>query len=1546
MNRRPSYVGAPFRKCCSLLIGLLFLGSGLMAQEICNNGIDDDADGYVDCYDPDCSGDVLCNNAYIGLPTPACQFTPNPTVFTMAPKWTTNGTAAPMDNRQTPTIGDIDNDGIPEVIGRRVNVANGLFVFDGATGALELTIPSPATDVFLDSPTLGDVDNDGFGEIIIISDGVNSNRRMYCYEHTGALKWMSNVAVGYNVNDDRWAPSLIDFDGDGNPEVYAGNQIYNGQTGVLIASAGSAGSRGASPASINEAYPVAADVLPTSLCANCAGAELICGNTVYAVNIATGTITAQVIAPGVSDGPTSLADVDQDGDIDAVVTGMINNGTQNEGQVFVWDLQTTAQLAPSFILNTATASTVNTTSGGRTNIADFNNDGTLEIGLAGRNLYVVIDFNSGTNTLQELWSRVTVDQSERTGSSVFDFEGDGANEVVYRDQDNLFVYDGVTGATKVAVPCNAATRYDYPVVVDVDADGQTDIVCACDQVYESFESTANPWVKAREIWNQHAYSVVNINDDLTIPRTQQPQTLGYPVGSPTRFPFNNFLTQTTELDVNGVPIYAAADDSLALVNPALNIDYANCGAGTNQIGISPTVHNNGDITLPAGTSITLYNGNPFVAGATRITTVTIPASVPAGGSAQVPMFYFPDQGGTFTLYAIINDDGSTTLPLVALGNTHVECDYTNNVLVLNFQDCGNNPPVIDSAGVPVDTLVFTLPENTANQLCFSVTDPDNDPVDVTGTVGTPSAGTLSGLSDGDTCLTYTTAFNQSGQQIFGVVVCDNGNITLCDTVWVVVNVFLVNETPIAVDDPVTIPEDTPANVNVLANDTDPDGDPLVVTVLGGPSNGTLNQTGGVFNYQPNLDFNGMDTIVYEICDQGVPPQACDTAMVIITVTPVNDAPVAQNDVTTTGEDTPVVVPAQNNDLDVDGDPLTTTILNGPTNGNAMVLNGDSIQYTPNPNFNGTDTITYVVCDNGTPQLCDTAVIVINVATINDPPVALDDPVTTDEDNSITVPVQANDSDPDNDPLTTFILNGPSNGTATVLNGDSILYTPNPNYFGPDTLTYIICDNGLAPQQCDTATVIITVNPVNDPPVAMDDNAALPNDTFGIFIQVIPNDFDQENGGQLTAIVCGPSTGTASITGDSIFYQPAPSFIGLDSICYTYCDAQFCDTAVVYIDVQSANEPPIAVDDFDTTSHNDPITIAVLANDSDPNGDPFSTTAIVCGPDNGSAQINPDGTVSYTPDAGFLGLDSICYVVCDSPLAGPSFCDTATVYIQTVSDNLAPIGQVDQDTTTHNDQIVVNVIANDIDPDNTPPVALTSIVCGPNNGMAAIDTDGLSIVYTPDSGFLGLDSICYTVCDSGVPPLCDTSVLYLLVISDNLPPIAVDDQGAGGVDMDIVIDVLMNDSDPENGVLTVTVTVPPANGSLLQNGGTLTYTPLRGFLGTDSLQYEICDNGVPIRCDTAWVVYTINAVGISPPVGFSPNGDGDNETWIVDGITAFPDNSVIIFNRWGNQVFQADNYQNNWDGTFDGRALPEGTYYWIIDLGDGTEVQKGFVVLFR
>jgi hypothetical protein len=228
------------------------------------------------------------------------------------------------------------------------------------------------------------------------------------------------------------------------------------------------------------------------------------------------------------------------------------------------------------------------------------------------------------------------------------------------------------------------------------------------------------------------------------------------------------------------------------------------------------------------------------------------------------------------------------------------------------------------------------------------------------------------------CITYTPALNFNGKDTIQYKVCDAGG--LCDTAYVIITVTPVNDKPVAVDDPRTTPEDTPITVCVTGNDTDPDGDPLAggVMIIDPANHGTnvLNPATGCITYTPALNFNGKDTIQYKVCDAG---GLCDTAYVIITVTPVNDKPVAVNDLTTTQEDTPVNVCVLPNDSDVEESLLPTNvmILDNANHGTG-VFNPTTacIDYTPNTSFIGLDSIQYKVCDSG--GLCDTAYVIITV----------------------------------------------------------------------------------------------------------------------------------------------------------------------------------------------------------------------------------------------------------------------------------------------------------------------------------------------------------------------------------------------------------------------------------------------------------------------------------------------------------------------------------------------------------------------------------------
>jgi hypothetical protein len=299
---------------------------------------------------------------------------------------------------------------------------------------------------------------------------------------------------------------------------------------------------------------------------------------------------------------------------------------------------------------------------------------------------------------------------------------------------------------------------------------------------------------------------------------------------------------------------------------------------------------------------------------------------------------------------------------------------------------------------------------------------------------------------------------------------------------------------------------------VLANDNDAVDnsgmDPTSVNVIDGPANGTTSvNPDGTVTYTPGTDFTGTDTFTYVSCDLGVPlPALCDTAVVVINVQSLVDAPVAVNDdggdLTEDGADGTVNI--LTNDTDVDGNPSAPTNGAGqfsvdldlgthwPADPPSPMHRGEwtydaatgVVTFNPADNVNGVISISYQLCDPT--ALCDNAAISFNVLPVNDVPLANDDAASTEEDTDVTIDVLGNDNDDtDNSGLdagSVNVIDGPNNGTATVNGDGSITYTPAVNYAGNDTLTYVVCDLGVPlPALCDTAIVVITVDPLNDAP---------------------------------------------------------------------------------------------------------------------------------------------------------------------------------------------------------------------------------------------------------------------------------------------------------------------------------------------------------------------------------------------------------------------------------------------------------------------------------
>ncbi|QHS63610.1 Ig-like domain-containing protein [Chitinophaga agri] len=902
---------------------------------------------------------------------------------------------------------------------------------------------------------------------------------------------------------------------------------------------------------------------------------------------------------------------------------------------------------------------------------------------------------------------------------------------------------------------------------------------------------------------------------------------------------NGSFTYTPNANFNGLDslVYSICDNG----TPSL------CDTAVVRIMVTPV----NDAPIAVTDSITLNEDVPFNGN------VLTNDSDPEGDALTASLVTAPVNGTV-----ALNPDGSFTYTPNA--------DY-NGLDSLVYSVCDNGTPSLCDTAVVIFTITpvndaptavtdsVTLNEDvpfTGNVLTND-SDPEGDALTAS-LVTAPVNGTVALNPDGS--FTYTPNADYNGLDSLVYSVCDNGTPSLCDTAVVIFTITPVNDAPTAVTDSVTLNEDVPFTGNVLTNDSDPEGDALTASLVTAPVNGTvaLNPDGS-FTYTPNADYNGLDSLVYQVCDNGT-PSLCDTAVVIFTITPVNDAPTAVTDSVTLNEDVPFTGNVLTNDSDPEGDALTASLVTAPVNGTVALNPDGSFTYTPNANFNGLDSLVYSVCDNGTPSLCDTAVVIFTITPVNDAPIAVTDSITLNEDVPFTGNVLTNDSDPEGDALTASLVTAPVNGTVALNPDGSFTYTPNADYNGLDSLVYQVCDNG-TPSLCDTAVVIFTITPVNDAPTAVTDSVTL-NEDVPFTGNVLTNDSDPEGDALTASLVTAPVNGTVALNPDGSFtYTPNANYNGLDSLVYSVCDngtPSLCDTAVVIFTITPVNDAPIAVTDSITLNEDVPFTGNVLTNDSDPEGDAL-TASLVTAPVNGTVALNPDGSFTYTPNADYNGLDSLVYQVCDN--GTPSLCDTAVVIFTITPVNDAPIAVTDSITLNEDVPFSGNVLTNDSDPEGDALTA--SLVTAPVNGTVALNPDG-SFTYTPNADYNGLDSLVYQVCDNGTPSLCDTAVVIFTITPVNDAPIAVTDSITLNEDVPFTGNVLTNDSDPEGDALTASLVTAPVNGTVALNpDGSFTYTPNADYNGLDSLVYQVCDNGTPSLCDTAVVIFTITPVNDAP-----------------------------------------------------------------------------------
>ncbi|APY00889.1 hypothetical protein BWR22_11390 [Lacinutrix venerupis] len=845
---------------------------------------------------------------------------------------------------------------------------------------------------------------------------------------------------------------------------------------------------------------------------------------------------------------------------------------------------------------------------------------------------------------------------------------------------------------------------------------------------------------------------------------------------------------------------------------------------------------------------------------------------------------------------------------------------------------------------PVVVDVFDNDNDIPTDGTISATDPANGTVVITDPNNTPN-------DPSDDVVTYTPDAGFTGTDTFDYTVCDTATPQNCDTATVTVTVN-AEDVPVAEDDAVTVSEDSTDNViDVLADngngldDFGADGPnagaitlPSGTTTEGGTvtvdDNGTpADPTDDTILYTPAADFNGTDTFDYTITDSDGDES---TATVTVTVTPLSDL---EDDTVSTNEDTPVVVDVFDNDDDIPTD--GTIVATDPANGTVVITDpnntpndpsDDVVTYTPDPDFSGTDTFDYTVCDTATPQNCETATVTVTVDPVVD---TEDDMVNTDEDTPVVVDVFDNDNDIPTDG--TISATDPANGTVVITDpnntpndpsDDVVTYTPDAGFTGTDTFDYTVCDTA-TPQNCDTATVTVTVN-AEDVPVAEDDTVTVSEDSTDNVIDVLADngngldDFgaDGPNAGAIT-LPSGTTTegGTVTVddngtpsdpTDDTILYTPAADFNGTDTFDYTITDSDGDEsTATVTVTVTPLSD---LEDDVVSTNEDTPVVVDVFDNDDDipTDGtitatDPANGTVVITDPNN-TPNDPSDDVVTYTPDPDFSGTDTFDYTVCDT--ATPQNCETATVTVTVdpVVDTEDDMVNTDEDTP-----VVVDVFDNDNDiPTDgtisaTDPANGTVVITDPNN--TPNDPSDDVVTYTPDAGFTGTDTFDYTVCDTATPQNCDTATVTVTVNAEDVP-VAEDDAVTVSEDStDNVIDVLADNGNglddfgadgPNAGAITLpsgttteggTVTVDDNGTPTDPTDDTIVYTPAADFSGTDTFDYTITDSDGDES--TATVTVTVTPLSDLEDDTVSTNEDTPVVVDVFDNDDDIPTDGTIV-----------------------------------------------------
>ncbi|RYD95296.1 MAG: tandem-95 repeat protein, partial [Sphingobacteriales bacterium] len=1041
---------------------------------------------------------------------------------------------------------------------------------------------------------------------------------------------------------------------------------------------------------------------------------------------------------------------------------------------------------------------------------------------------------------------------------------------------------------------------------------------------------------------------------------------------------------TTTTPTNGTVVLKT--DGTYTYTPAANFN------GTDSFVVTVSDGKGGTTTVTINVTVTAVNDIPVATspGVTTTEDTPVNGTITATDADGDPLTYTtttPPTNGT----VVVRPDGTYTY------TPNANFNGTDNFVVNVSDGKGGtttvtiNVTVTAVNDIPVATSpAITTAEDTPVNGTITAIDADGDPLTFT-TTTPPTNGTV--VLRADATYTYTPDANFNGNDSFTVTVSDGkGGVT---TVTINITVIPVNDVPVA-SSPVTVNTNKNTTVTGKVTATDVDGDPLTYTLGTPPANGTVVvNPDGTFTFTPNNNYSGTDSFTVVVSDG---KGGTTTVTVNANVAPTNVAPVANSPAVTTAEDSPVngAITA----TDADGDPLTFTTTTPPTNGTVVVRPDGTYTYTPKANFNGIDSFVVTVSDGkgGTTSVT----INVTVTAVNDAPVATSPAITTPMNTPKTGVVSA--SDVDGDPLTFTITTAPANGTVVVNADGTYTYTPTTGYAGNDSFTITVSDGkgGIT-----TVTIPVTITLVAAPSMSL---TKVATNTVSKVGDVINYNIVVTNTGNVTltnvAVADAGADANSLIPASIANLIPGASVTVTARHTLTLTEVNngsFSNQASASANTpnggtitkdKSDNPATAAVDDATVTLINPASTITLVKTGTvSADGNSITYNFSIRNAGNVTlhvinlvdAKLGLNRTLSGNLLPGTTVNESVIYQLTQGDKDAGSVTNTATVTARTPA-NL-PVSDVSGTAETNDTPTVTgfsvngaitlvktasfagNKITYTFTMKNTGPATLNTLTLsdaklGLNNKVITIAgglMPGAVVIHTEIYTLTQADKDLGTVTNTATvnaKTLAGANVSDVsgttetnntpTVISFPKSPRAVDDLGGTVANAPVVINALAND-DPGNSTfdqLTIEVVSQPKNGSIIVNAdGTITYKPNPGFTGNDVFTYRVKDaNGY--YTNVASVTVNANFIGITVPNLFTPNGDGINDVFEIRGLNQYQSNELQIVNRWGNEVFRAKGYQNNWTG----EGLNEGTYYYLLRVkkagSEEMEVFKGYITLIR